>query len=219
MKAPSGDGAWPALSLMLGQGAGNSGHNYEIDMQEVDFRRPPSAGRPAVPCQATSGTPSSPASRRAANCLRSRGPGFPDGTFKLPSVRRGASGPSSYRSGDLDDVTRLQLGIFACDNPFLPFLAFSNDGNLRFIAGSLCELRSNHRSVLSFSPTLCSFSRISLSFTLVSCSSRSKSSLRWSSSFSSFLAISSCCFLTCISCAVVCSFRVDDSSTARDAHP
>jgi beta-glucanase (GH16 family) len=34
MKAPSGDGAWPALWLMPGKGAGGSGDNFEIDMQE-----------------------------------------------------------------------------------------------------------------------------------------------------------------------------------------
>jgi hypothetical protein len=38
--------------------------------------------------------------------------------------------------GNLDDVARLQLGIFVCDDPFLPFLAVSDNGNLRFIAGS-----------------------------------------------------------------------------------
>ncbi|CDX43269.1 hypothetical protein MPLSOD_50112 [Mesorhizobium sp. SOD10] len=37
MKAPSGDGAWPALWLMPGQGAGSSGDNFEIDMQEGGF--------------------------------------------------------------------------------------------------------------------------------------------------------------------------------------
>jgi beta-glucanase (GH16 family) len=37
MKAPSGDGAWPALWLMPGQGAGSSGDNYEIDIQEGGF--------------------------------------------------------------------------------------------------------------------------------------------------------------------------------------
>jgi len=42
--------------------------------------------------------------------------------------------------GDLDGVTRLQFGIFACDNPFRPFLAFSNDGNVRLAAGSSYEL-------------------------------------------------------------------------------
>ncbi len=34
MKAPSGDGAWPALWLMPGSGAGSSGDNFELDMQE-----------------------------------------------------------------------------------------------------------------------------------------------------------------------------------------
>jgi beta-glucanase (GH16 family) len=34
MKAPSGDGAWPALWLMPGKGAAGSGDNFEIDMQE-----------------------------------------------------------------------------------------------------------------------------------------------------------------------------------------
>ncbi|MER9651709.1 family 16 glycosylhydrolase [Mesorhizobium sp. M0199] len=37
MKAPSGDGAWPGLWLMPGQGAGSSGDNFEIDMQEGGF--------------------------------------------------------------------------------------------------------------------------------------------------------------------------------------
>ncbi|TIQ06705.1 MAG: glycosyl hydrolase family protein [Mesorhizobium sp.] len=37
MKAPSGDGAWPALWLMPGEGAGNSGDNFEIDIQEGGF--------------------------------------------------------------------------------------------------------------------------------------------------------------------------------------
>ncbi|MER9228571.1 family 16 glycosylhydrolase [Mesorhizobium sp. M0323] len=37
MKAPSGDGAWPALWLMPGQGAGSSGDNFEIDMQEGGY--------------------------------------------------------------------------------------------------------------------------------------------------------------------------------------
>ncbi|WP_245340630.1 family 16 glycosylhydrolase [Mesorhizobium sp. WSM4313] len=37
MKAPSGDGAWPALWLMPGGGAGGSGDNFEIDMQEGGF--------------------------------------------------------------------------------------------------------------------------------------------------------------------------------------
>ncbi|WP_164987706.1 family 16 glycosylhydrolase [Bradyrhizobium betae] len=34
MKAPTGDGAWPALWLMPGKGAGSSGDNFEIDIQE-----------------------------------------------------------------------------------------------------------------------------------------------------------------------------------------
>ncbi len=37
MKAPSGDGAWPSLWLLPGQGAGNSGDNFEIDMEEGGF--------------------------------------------------------------------------------------------------------------------------------------------------------------------------------------
>ena len=37
MKQPSGDGAWPSLWLMPGQGAGNSGDNYEVDLQEGGF--------------------------------------------------------------------------------------------------------------------------------------------------------------------------------------
>lgn len=37
MKAPSGDGAWPGLWLMPGKGAGNSGDNFEIDMQEGGY--------------------------------------------------------------------------------------------------------------------------------------------------------------------------------------
>ncbi|RUV30981.1 MULTISPECIES: family 16 glycosylhydrolase [unclassified Mesorhizobium] len=37
MKAPSGDGAWPALWLMPGKGAGSSGDNFEIDIQEGGF--------------------------------------------------------------------------------------------------------------------------------------------------------------------------------------
>jgi beta-glucanase (GH16 family) len=37
MKAPSGDGAWPGLWLMPGKGAGSSGDNFEIDMQEGGY--------------------------------------------------------------------------------------------------------------------------------------------------------------------------------------
>jgi len=37
MKAPSGDGAWPSLWLMPGKGAGTSGDNFEIDMQEGGY--------------------------------------------------------------------------------------------------------------------------------------------------------------------------------------
>ncbi|RWC39368.1 family 16 glycosylhydrolase [Mesorhizobium sp.] len=37
MKAPSGDGAWPALWMLPGQGAGSSGDNFEIDIQEGGF--------------------------------------------------------------------------------------------------------------------------------------------------------------------------------------
>ncbi|WP_051442728.1 glycoside hydrolase family 16 protein [Mesorhizobium sp. WSM3626] len=37
MKAPSGDGAWPGLWLMPGQGAGSSGDNFELDIQEGGF--------------------------------------------------------------------------------------------------------------------------------------------------------------------------------------
>lgn len=37
MKAPAGDGAWPGLWLMPGKGAGNSGDNFEIDMQEGGY--------------------------------------------------------------------------------------------------------------------------------------------------------------------------------------
>ncbi|TIX86457.1 MAG: glycoside hydrolase family 16 protein, partial [Mesorhizobium sp.] len=37
MKAPSGNGAWPGLWLMPGQGAGSSGDNFEIDIQEGGF--------------------------------------------------------------------------------------------------------------------------------------------------------------------------------------
>lgn len=37
MKAPSGDGAWPGLWLMPGKGAGTSGDNFEIDMQEGGY--------------------------------------------------------------------------------------------------------------------------------------------------------------------------------------
>ncbi|MGB9203993.1 MAG: glycoside hydrolase family 16 protein, partial [Terriglobales bacterium] len=34
IKQPSGDGAWPALWMLPGSGAGSSGDNFEIDMQE-----------------------------------------------------------------------------------------------------------------------------------------------------------------------------------------
>ncbi|RWP80809.1 family 16 glycosylhydrolase [Mesorhizobium sp.] len=37
MKAPSGDGAWPALWMLPGEGAGSSGDNFEIDIQEGGF--------------------------------------------------------------------------------------------------------------------------------------------------------------------------------------
>ncbi|TIT01735.1 family 16 glycosylhydrolase [Mesorhizobium sp.] len=37
MKAPSGDGAWPGLWMMPGEGAGSSGDNFEIDIQEGGF--------------------------------------------------------------------------------------------------------------------------------------------------------------------------------------
>ncbi|MGX9574067.1 glycoside hydrolase family 16 protein, partial [Mesorhizobium sp. f-mel] len=37
MKAPSGNGAWPGLWLMPGEGAGSSGDNFEIDIQEGGF--------------------------------------------------------------------------------------------------------------------------------------------------------------------------------------
>ncbi|MGX5800335.1 family 16 glycosylhydrolase [Bradyrhizobium sp. Arg314] len=37
MKAPSGDGAWPGLWLMPGKGAGSSGDNFELDIQEGGF--------------------------------------------------------------------------------------------------------------------------------------------------------------------------------------
>ena len=37
MKAPSGDGAWPGLWLLPGKGAGSSGDNFEIDMQEGGY--------------------------------------------------------------------------------------------------------------------------------------------------------------------------------------
>jgi beta-glucanase (GH16 family) len=37
MKAPSGDGAWPALWLLPGKGAGSSGDNFELDIQEGGF--------------------------------------------------------------------------------------------------------------------------------------------------------------------------------------
>jgi beta-glucanase (GH16 family) len=37
MKAPSGDGAWPGLWLLPGKGAGGSGDNFEIDVQEGGY--------------------------------------------------------------------------------------------------------------------------------------------------------------------------------------
>jgi beta-glucanase (GH16 family) len=37
MKGPSGDGAWPGLWLMPGEGAGSSGDNFELDIQEGGF--------------------------------------------------------------------------------------------------------------------------------------------------------------------------------------
>src|SRR5579883_133996 len=37
MAAPSGDGAWPSLWLLPGKGAGSSGDNYEIDMEEGGY--------------------------------------------------------------------------------------------------------------------------------------------------------------------------------------
>jgi beta-glucanase (GH16 family) len=37
MKAPSGGGAWPGLWLMPGDGAGSSGDNFELDIQEGGF--------------------------------------------------------------------------------------------------------------------------------------------------------------------------------------
>ncbi|MER8956310.1 family 16 glycosylhydrolase [Mesorhizobium sp. M0833] len=37
MQASSGDGAWPGLWMMPGQGAGSSGDNFEIDIQEGGF--------------------------------------------------------------------------------------------------------------------------------------------------------------------------------------
>jgi beta-glucanase (GH16 family) len=37
MKAPSGDGAWPGLWLMPGKGAGSSGDNFELDIQEGGY--------------------------------------------------------------------------------------------------------------------------------------------------------------------------------------
>jgi beta-glucanase (GH16 family) len=37
MKAPSGNGAWPGLWLLPGKGAGSSGDNFEIDMQEGGY--------------------------------------------------------------------------------------------------------------------------------------------------------------------------------------
>jgi len=37
MQAPSGNGAWPGLWLLPGEGAGNVGNNFEIDIQEGGF--------------------------------------------------------------------------------------------------------------------------------------------------------------------------------------
>jgi beta-glucanase (GH16 family) len=37
MKAPAGDGAWPGLWLLPGKGAGNSGDNFEVDIQEGGY--------------------------------------------------------------------------------------------------------------------------------------------------------------------------------------
>jgi beta-glucanase (GH16 family) len=37
MKAPKGDGAWPGIWLLPGKGAGNSGDNFEIDVQEGGY--------------------------------------------------------------------------------------------------------------------------------------------------------------------------------------
>jgi hypothetical protein len=37
MKEPTGDGAWPGLWLLPGQGAGNVGNNFEVDIQEGGY--------------------------------------------------------------------------------------------------------------------------------------------------------------------------------------
>lgn len=37
MKEPAGDGSWPSLWLLPGQGAGNVGSNFEVDIQEGGY--------------------------------------------------------------------------------------------------------------------------------------------------------------------------------------